>query len=975
MKKFLILTLMLLLVVVPASAQDDIIILSSMPDLAFPFFVHMQDQIRDEAATLGGIELLEADGQSSVPKQTADVEAAIVQGAAGIVISPLDVAAMAPAVQQAVDAGLVVVTVDRRVEGVDGVLAHVGADNVIGGQKQAEWVIENYPDGASIFYLEGQPGSGPAIDRKAGAFEVIEAAGDSYEIVFEQTANFRREEGLSVTEAGLAGLESPPDVIIAANDDMALGALEAVTALGLDIDILGFDALPEALESVVNGGLAGTVEQFPGEQGRTALNLVVDKVNNDTDPENNNILLEPQVVTADNIMEAERIGEVEGMEDMGDMDDMDATDEPMMEDDMGEASGGAMFADEMAACEAMDDLTVASSMPDLAFPFFVHMQAEARDEAEVIGGITLIESDGQSSVPKQTADVEAAIVQGAQVMVISPLDVAAMAPAVQQAVDADMTVVTVDRRVEGVDGILAHVGADNVIGGMAQAEWVLENFPDGASVFYLEGQPGSGPAIDRKAGTFQVLEEAGDAYPIVFEQTANFRRDEGLSVTEAGLAGLETPPDVIIAANDDMALGALEAVTALGLDIDILGFDALPEALESVVNGGLAGTVEQFPGEQGRTALNLVVDKVNNDTDPENNNILLEPQVVTADNIMEAERIGEVEGMEDMGDMDDMDATDEPMMEDDMGEASGGAMFADEMAACEAMDDLTVASSMPDLAFPFFVHMQAEARDEAEVIGGITLIESDGQSSVPKQTADVEAAIVQGAQVMVISPLDVAAMAPAVQQAVDADMTVVTVDRRVEGVDGILAHVGADNVIGGMAQAEWVLENFPDGASVFYLEGQPGSGPAIDRKAGTFQVLEEAGDAYPIVFEQTANFRRDEGLSVTEAGLAGLETPPDVIIAANDDMALGALEAVTALGLDIDILGFDALPEALGSVQDGGLTGTVEQFPGGQVRTALRLGVLTARGCEVMAEDTILLNPVLLTADNVDSAERIGEVE
>ncbi len=623
---------------------------------------------------------------------------------------------------------------------------------------------------------------------------------------------------------------------------------------------------------------------------------------------------------------------------------------------------------------AQDDVLILSSMPDLAFPFFVHMQDQIRDEAEALGSIELLESDGQSSVPKQTADVEAAIVQGAAGIVISPLDVAAMAPAVQQAVDAGLVVVTVDRRVEGVDGVLAHVGADNVIGGQKQAEWVLENYPDGARIFYLEGQPGSGPAIDRKAGAFEVIEEAGDSYEIVFEQTANFRRDEGLSVTEAGLAGLETPPDVIIAANDDMALGALEAVSALGLaeDIDILGFDALPEALESVANGGLSGTVEQFPGEQGRTALNLVIDNINDGATPENDSILLEPQVITADNLMEAERIGEVEGM------DDMQATEDPMMEDDMGEAdAGGAMFGDEIAACESMDDLTVASSMPDLAFPFFVHMQAEARDEAEVIGGITLLESDGQSSVPKQTADVEAAIVQGAQVMVISPLDVAAMAPAVQQAVDAGMTVVTVDRRVDGVDGVLAHVGADNVIGGMAQAEWVIENYPDGASIFYLEGQPGSGPAIDRKAGAFEVIEAAGDSYEIVFEQTANFRRDEGLSVTEAGLAGLETPPDVIIAANDDMALGALEAVAALGLadDIDILGFDALPEALGSVQDGGLTGTVEQFPGGQVRTALRLGVLTARGCDVMAEDTILLNPVLLTADNVDSAERIGEVE
>ena len=628
MKKLLLVLALLLLVVIPTTAQDEVTIASSMPDLAFPFFVHMQAQIRDEAATIGGINLLESDGQSSVPKQTTDVEAAIVQGAQGLVISPLDVAAMAPALQQAIEAGLIVVTVDRRVEGVEGILAHVGADNVIGGRKQAEWVVENFPDGARIFYLEGQPGSGPAIDRRAGTFAVFAEAGEQYEIVFDQTANFRREEGLSVTEAGLAGLETPPDVIIAANDDMALGALEAVIALGLQdqIAVLGFDALPEAIASVMNGGLTGTVEQFPGEQGRTALNIVYNKVVNGVDPENSLVLLEPVLLTSDNIMDAERLGEVPGFE-------------GMMEEE------GGMFAAELAACDSMDALTIASSMPDLAFPFFVHMQAQIRDEAATIGGINLLESDGQSSVPKQTTDVEAAIVQGAQGLVISPLDVAAMAPALQQAIEAGLIVVTVDRRVEGVEGILAHVGADNVIGGRKQAEWVVENFPDGARIFYLEGQPGSGPAIDRRAGTFAVFAEAGEQYEIVFDQTANFRREEGLSVTEAGLAGLETPPDVIIAANDDMALGALEAVIALGLQdqIAVLGFDALPEAIASVMNGGLTGTVEQFPGEQGRTALRLAVLEARGCTPSEAGLILLEPVLLTSDNIMDAERIGEVE--------------------------------------------------------------------------------------------------------------------------------------------------------------------------------------------------------------------------------------------------------------------------------------------------------------------------------------------
>ncbi|RPJ02140.1 MAG: sugar ABC transporter substrate-binding protein, partial [Chloroflexi bacterium] len=140
-----------------ATAQEDkpLKIASSMPNMAFPFFVHMQNQIRAEAEALGEIELFEMDGQNQATKQTADVQAAIVEEVDALIISPIDVASMAPAVQEAVDAGVVVVTIDRRVEGVDGILAHVGADNVRGGEIQAEWVVENFPDGARVFHLLG----------------------------------------------------------------------------------------------------------------------------------------------------------------------------------------------------------------------------------------------------------------------------------------------------------------------------------------------------------------------------------------------------------------------------------------------------------------------------------------------------------------------------------------------------------------------------------------------------------------------------------------------------------------------------------------------------------------------------------------------------------------------------------------------------------------------------------------------------
>jgi ABC-type sugar transport system substrate-binding protein len=228
----------------------------------------------------------------------------------------------------------------------------------------------------------------------------------------------------------------------------------------------------------------------------------------------------------------------------------------------------------------------------------------------------------------------------------------------------------------------------------------------------------------------------------------------------------------------------------------------------------------------------------------------------------------------------------------------------------------------------------------------------------------------------VISPKEVDAMAPALKAAVDAGIPVVTIDRRVDGVPGILAHVGADNVLGGEAQGKYIMELFPNGATIVNLQGQPGASPAIDRNKGVHNVLDKAADKYKFVAEQTAEFARDKGLSVTESILGGLKTPPDVIVAANDDMALGALEAVTSLGLKdkIKIIGFDALPEALGSVRDGGLAATVEQFPGGQSRKAMDELVDYLRNKTTPPKLT-LLTPIIITKANLDKAERLGELK
>lgn len=290
---------------------------------------------------------------------------------------------------------------------------------------------------------------------------------------------------------------------------------------------------------------------------------------------------------------------------------------------------------------------------------------------------------------------------------------------------------------------------------------------------------------------------------------------------------------------------------------------------------------------------------------------------------------------------------------------------------------LTILMSVPGLTFPFFVHCINQGKAEAAKLGDIDLLVSDGQVSSPKQTADIEAAITKGVSGIVISPNDADALAPALQEAVDAKIPVVTFDRRVNKVPGILAHVGADNVKGGEAQGELIEKLFPNGCTVMNLQGQSGSSPAIDRNKGLHNVLDQAKDKYKIVFEDTAAFDRAKGLSMTESALAGMKTPPDVINCANDDMALGALEALKARNLigKVKLIGFDALPEALGQIKAGNMTATIEQMPGGQVKGALDTLVAYLRDGKKPAEPVKLLTPIAITSDNLNQAERLNEVK
>ena len=287
---------------------------------------------------------------------------------------------------------------------------------------------------------------------------------------------------------------------------------------------------------------------------------------------------------------------------------------------------------------------------------------------------------------------------------------------------------------------------------------------------------------------------------------------------------------------------------------------------------------------------------------------------------------------------------------------------------CEADGQKTILISLSNASEPFQTLMRNEAQDEAGKLG-VSLVFKDGRGDSARQANDLDDAVSTetGIDGIVLDPTDVLALAPAVNMALEKGKPVITVDRRLYGMTREIPHVGIDNVIGGRILARWVTNNFPNGATILHLTGQPGSSSGDERAKGVRDELREAGSKYRIVADVAADWSRTEAQTATETELGFLKQPPQVIVADNDDMAMGALQGIHLAGSDgagIKVIGFDALPFALTKLREGALSATVDQQGGQQIRLALQQLVNQLRAGKVM--DSVTVSPVLITADKLN---------
>ncbi|MBC8547568.1 sugar ABC transporter substrate-binding protein [Clostridiaceae bacterium NSJ-31] len=283
----------------PSSTADkeEIVIGCTLQNLSEEFMTMLKGAMEIKLKEYDNVKLVVNDAESKPDKQASQLDSFVAQKVDAVIISPVDADALAPAVKSVVDAGIPVITCSADVTGDMGQV-WVGSENENGGQIEAEFVAEQLGGKGNVAILRGPLGA----FAEQGRFKGYEAAFANYpdiKIVFDQTANWQREEAMALVENWLT-TGTQIDAILCQNDGMALGALEAVKAAGKkdEIIIAGIDAIQDALDSIKAGELDATCFQDAIGQGEGALEMAV-KAANGEKIERNNIPFE--LVTKDNV--------------------------------------------------------------------------------------------------------------------------------------------------------------------------------------------------------------------------------------------------------------------------------------------------------------------------------------------------------------------------------------------------------------------------------------------------------------------------------------------------------------------------------------------------------------------------------------------------------------------------------------------------------------------------------------------------
>jgi ABC-type sugar transport system substrate-binding protein len=290
------------------------------------------------------------------------------------------------------------------------------------------------------------------------------------------------------------------------------------------------------------------------------------------------------------------------------------------------AAGAALLLSSLAACSGGEPKPSAGDAAKPIVLGFSQIGAESEwrtanttsvQSAAAAAGITLRFSDAQQKQENQIKALRSFIAQRVNVIAFSPVVETGWETVLREAKAANIPVILTDRAVEVPDDTLyvSLIGSDFVEEGRRAGRWLLENTKDvkgDINIVELQGTVGSAPANDRKKGFAEII-AADPRYKVIRSQTGDFTRAKGKEVMEAFLKAEGKKINVLFAHNDDMAIGAIQAIEEAGMkpgsDITVISIDGVKGAFEAMIAGKLNVTVECSPllGPQLMAAVKDVV--------------------------------------------------------------------------------------------------------------------------------------------------------------------------------------------------------------------------------------------------------------------------------------------------------------------------------------------------------------------------------
>ncbi len=533
-------------------ASDEKTVALVMKALTNPFFSKMEAGARQYAqAKAIPIEVFGVERETDVERQISIVERLITRGVGAIVIAPADSKKLVGICKKALDKGIVVINIDNPFDrplmdqlGIS--IPFIGSDNFVGGQLIGEYVKTKLNGQGRVLVIEGIRGVANADLRKKGFVAAIQKD-SSIALVDAASANWHTDEAFSVTTR-LLKTHPSIDAIFCANDAMALGALQAIELAGFKSDILiaGYDNIESVRTEIRNGRIQATIEQHPERMGEYGIASAWQRINGLTIADYKSTPLD--LVTSEHF-----------------------------------------------------NKTAAVSISTLENSFFSIMVQGAR-EAAALFGMELMVFDARNQEAQQLTDMAKSIAEKVDVLIVNPTNSESIAPGIEFAHNNSIPVITVDRKAsEGM--VLCHIESDNAQGGRMAANILAQMLNHRGRVLEMEGIPGTSAAHERGAG-FNAALRKFNQIEIAFREVGNFDRQVAKTVT-LRILGHNGRLDGVFAHNDNMILGVIDAFETSGLELPkaLVGFDAIPEAEDSIRNGKLSATIAQKPNTMGWLAI------------------------------------------------------------------------------------------------------------------------------------------------------------------------------------------------------------------------------------------------------------------------------------------------------------------------------------------------------------------------------------